>query len=443
MASRYPSRQASYAFEVDGNTRLFDRALFVLLLLLTAFVPAGVATGFYVGIFFVYFISIKAGIRRGLILLGSPFLAMFAMGLLFAQQHQFSDVMRDVWYLWKILFTLGAGYYLMCRLKSLRVMFKLVIVAATILAAYHLFNVIFILQGSQSIMDLREEAGGGYFVTVIGLGFLLGVANSRRYIGIRKPLYYFTILLCAGSLIASGSRTNIISFASMVFVMRGWGRLNSKTVLRLAAFGAALMLLGLVGAINSFSVNKNDENKVSLASKFAHSVTEIAISNYDSMRDINANWRGFESYRAYLAFLEGGLPEQIFGQGLGATVDLGFYMPLAGAEYRYIPVLHNGYMYVLVKYGLLGLLAYLWFIVGLIRVDFRGFAHQSFDLDLSGRFVRSLGWALLFSSLVVAGLFNKSTFDSSAVILGAVFSWIRMRNRLPNLSYRQNKFDTR
>ena len=132
-------------------------------------------------------------------------------------------------------------------------------------------------------------------------------------------------------------------------------------MLVLVGFMVSVVLLS--GAFDS------NQDEMSLIGKFEHSVTEVAISDYEDMSDINLNWRGFESYRAYLTYLDGSLFEKAFGQGFGAMVDLGFDMPLGGdasISFRYIPVIHNGYMYLLVKYGLIGVLIYLYYIFKLI-----------------------------------------------------------------------------
>ena len=54
-----------------------------------------------------------------------------------------------------------------------------------------------------------------------------------------------------------------------------------------------------------------------------------------------------------------------FGNGYGSLVNLKFKAPLSKEGMRYISVLHNGYMFVFYKTGIIGLLLYLFFLVQL------------------------------------------------------------------------------
>ena len=417
----------TYPFNDGGKRRYVAGALFVLILLLGAFFSAEIVSVIYVSMLIICLVAANFKIKRGLISLVSPLFLLFVFGVLLNRSHPWPDVIKDAWYLLKIVVALGAGYLFMHYLGSLQRLFRLVVIASAILAMIHLFQVALVFQTNASLLDLRNAAGGGYFIPVVVLGLLAGIAQSRQFIGIGRWPYYLAIVLCAGSLIASASRTNIISLALIIIVMRGWGRLNLKTMLIFASLGAALAASFLTGALDANQLESNQKD-VSLINKFARSATEVAIVDYEDMRDINTNWRGFESHRAYLTYLDGGLLEKVFGQGFGAMVDLGFYMPLGESEFRYIPVLHNGYMYVLVKYGLLGVLVYLFFIIRLVRVGSRVRTCQPVDLIVARRLTSSLGLVFLVSTVVISGLFNKSTFDSTLIILGATLAWYRMHD---------------
>ena len=55
----------------------------------------------------------------------------------------------------------------------------------------------------------------------------------------------------------------------------------------------------------------------------------------------------------------------IIGKGFGALVDLKFKAPLSSENIRFIPILHNGYSYILFKTGIIGLFLYLIFLISL------------------------------------------------------------------------------
>ena len=436
MDKIHPAKINSQAYDTDRNGGFFSKLIFVLLLLMPTFASPGIASAFYALVVFVALQITHFNIKRGLILLVSPFFLLFLLGMLEAHRYPLFDVMKDVWYLAKVVFSLAAGYLLMQHLRSFQQMCRLVVFAAVIAAIFHLIKVLSVFQSGISLMVLGYQAGNADFITTVGLGLLVGIRQVRQFISFNKWSFYLSLVLCAGSLLTSSSRTNIISFTLMLLVLRGWGRPNLKSLFTLASLGVVLAVAFISGVVEI------NQDETSLLGKFAHSITEVTIRNYDDMNDISQDWRGFESYRAYQTYLDGSIFEKAFGQGCGALVDLGIYMTLSGADYKYIPVLHNGYMYVLVKYGLLGVMIYLYFMFRLIRVDLRVYHQQSIDFVLSHRLISALGWTILFASFVVAGVFNISVFDSSLVILGASVAWFNShigRKTFPNIHLSTNE----
>ena len=153
--------------------------------------------------------------------------------------------------------------------------------------------------------------------------------------------------------------------------------------------------------------------------KVVRSLSEVAISDHQTSKDINLNWRGYESYRAVIDYQSGSWQERIVGQGLGATIDLGMEMTLGDREFRYVPIIHNGYLQLLVKTGLAGLVLYIYFLGSI--VFFRS-SHSSnlrswLEYQSLVRLIRGLGLFLALASLVVTGIFNQGIF-SVLVLLG-------------------------
>ena len=61
------------------------------------------------------------------------------------------------------------------------------------------------------------------------------------------------------------------------------------------------------------------------------------------------------------SYLTGSFLSIIIGKGFGYLLDIGFIQILADIKIRYIPFLHNGYVYILLKTGFIGLFSYLLF----------------------------------------------------------------------------------
>ena len=153
------------------------------------------------------------------------------------------------------------------------------------------------------------------------------------------------------------SRTHIVCLAAGLictvnprFTPR---RVRNYTVVLL---GGAILLVLASGFFHSSRVGALIE---SFFEKTANTSSEVNVHSYETFEDINLNWRGFEASRAAKTYAEFGDTEKLFGGGFGTNVDLGFAMKLLGSHgwesLESISLLHNGYMELLVKTGLLGL----------------------------------------------------------------------------------------
>jgi len=351
-----------------------------------------------------------------------PLALLLALGGLYARQYPAFEIAKDIFYVGKTMVALGLGFVLASYLKDLRTLCRIVVAAAAISSAGHIVEAVIGLASGMSVFDLRAEEIRGNYINIIGLAVLLYFWRFKRHLAVSRAYFYIALSACTLSLIFSFSRTYILLFIGTMLVLKGWGRINLKNVFRI---GIVLTLL-----FSFFIFTPSGESigrDKSLLGKFSNVASELAFKNYTEMRDINQYWRGFESYRALVAFLGGGHLQKVFGQGLGATIDLGFYMNLGGSEMRYIPILHNGYMYVVVKFGLVGLLIVLyWFYriikLGSVEINTSMNAQEVFFR----RLIAAIGWSFLFSTFVIAGIFNGNMYPT-LILLGALFGWIGYR----------------
>ena len=106
----------------------------------------------------------------------------------------------------------------------------------------------------------------------------------------------------------------------------------------------------------------------------------------------------------------------LFGHGLEKQVDLKIFVQLGEDFRRNIPVLHNGYAYLLLRCGAFGLLSFLIFFVFVFVVAFK----KNKDLFLSIILV-GLVLSLLISNYVV-GTFFSTEISIGWVIIGAYFT---------------------
>jgi O-antigen ligase len=103
---------------------------------------------------------------------------------------------------------------------------------------------------------------------------------------------------------------------------------------------------------------------------------------------------------------------------------LGYFQLLGTRRFRFIPVLHNGYMYILVKFGAVGLIVYAYFMTRITLYGRRQSRVRSMNLEIAKDFTSALGMILVFTTLVIAGIFNKSTLTVVLLLVGAFVSLI-------------------
>jgi len=167
---------------------------------------------------------------------------------------------------------------------------------------------------------------------------------------------------------------------------------------------AAVAILYVIIPADLFKTNSSS----TFTDKIIGSFGEITIGNYNSEQDINLRYRGYETFMALNSYAEGSEPQMLFG-GLGKLVDLKTFVRLGeDADFRYIPVLHNGWMYLLVKTGITGVLTYLLIFFGLVVTNWRKY------IDVAGRpIIRLLAAlnigciiSLLITNYIVTSFFN-------------------------------------
>jgi hypothetical protein len=343
-----------------------------------------------------------------------PLAGLFALGLWGLVRNDPYDALKDAWYVVKIALMLSTGYALMSRVRDPHAIYRCAAAVGAITAIWHMLSVFVSAEPGMSLTEVRLLGVNGYLVTAIALALLVGLPRESR----RRIFSPSTRLLlgatCLTSLLLSLSRTYWISFAIVLLFLRirkPWG-----FVALVAVMAALVVFFGQSGREADDEVLNTAQS--SLVDKFVNSITEIAIRDYDDLPSINDRWRGFEAFRATSTYLEYTPVEQLIGGGFGALVELGIPMILNGVPYEAIPMLHNGYLYVLVKFGAIGMFVYLtffrrlWRLAAPSRMD--PFAHPH----------RRLYYGLIAMTLVdtfaVAGIFNKDLFDSTLLLLGGL-----------------------
>ena len=344
----------------------------------------------------------------------TPLAFIFVLGMRGFTINAPYDAFKDAWYVLKIVLLLATGYYLMYLVKNHLLLYRAIALSGAYAAIWHLSQVVIEFGPTKTMQDVRLSGIIGYFLTAIALALLLGSNRIYKRLGFSLACYLLLVSICATSLAISLSRTYIIGFLALFLILR----IRNLRELSMLLVASVVVILISITMLDSPDESLSPAN-ASLGDKLLNSLTEVMVSDYDDLASINDRWRGFEAYKALNTFLGTSTINQSIGGGFGALVDIGLVMNLNGAELQFLPMLHNGYLYVLVKYGMVGIVFYAILFRRLWRTEFNGTSNMAEYLFFR-RFSRGLIVVTLLSTFVITGIFNKEILDSIIFLLGTM-----------------------
>jgi hypothetical protein len=378
-------------------------------------------------------LSLPASLVRILV---APTLIL-CLGLHGIYSNSLYDVGKDLWYFSGPVVYISFGYLLFERLGS----WQRLVQPLVIIGAYAcLSTIVTVVQNrgellaSTSIEDYRGFVGGHTFVATlptIVLVFMryagLPTIGVTRLTAVRATIYILSTI----EVLATFSRTHMLCLAAGLvctvnprFTPR---RFRNYTVVLL---GGAVLLALASGVFHSDRVGALLEL---FFQKTANTSSEVNVHSYETFEDINQNWRGFEASRAAKTFAEFGDTEKLFGGGFGTNVDLGFAMKLLGShgwEYlEFISILHNGYMELLVKTGLLGLSLFIVFLIQIAFMALREFRQSGKCAKLNGLLLLWAVFVFVMTQEAISGILNKGELGPVLFLLGATCASVSLCDR--------------
>lgn len=338
-------------------------------------------------------------------------------------QYPIYNVIRDTTYLLKPILGLLIGYQLTKSIKTYNI-FKVMVYAGFVLAIIH-FIAIFISSfviRVNNLHDLRYYAG--YFsdfevyaviILIFSSKFQLDFSPKQRtrlliFIGLSSFIYF--------------ARTNFLQYVCLAIAMLGYFRLTKRSIIAISS----LMIAGLsVYAVIYYSnPNRGAKGfeaflyKVKIA-PFEPFKTKI---NQNDWKEFNDNYRSFENIITLKQVAAEGTEAIILGKGLGSSIDIGREMWTNDNEFiRYVPTLHNSYMTIYLKSGLLGVMFLILFIVYLLNNKKSPIPLvQSINYLMIGT-----GVFLILSNWVFMGLYFK--VDNKAILIGSLICYREILNK--------------
>jgi|WetSurMetagenome_2_1015567.scaffolds.fasta_scaffold44862_3 hypothetical protein len=345
--------------------------------------------------------------------------------IILSYSYSFYSNIQGLFYLSIPMIMIVIGYQI-SKYLSLKKSIIFILCIGTLLSIIYISIVIFKV-GFSAFLSPYEKArfvvGSGSPASILGLVISL---YSEKY-GIKvfrtsfEKIIFIIINLVAVYLFASRTYWIVLLIFIIIF--------NIKVIIRHQAFLFLLLVVGIVILI-IFPVKLTGEITTtrSLLFKIFKTFSEIKFSNYKSYSDINVHYRGYEAYRAFMTYLSGNPINLIFGNGLGKPVDLKASVYLAGSYRTIIPWIHNGYFFILVKEGAMGLLALFLFFFQVFNFGFKNLGKIIDEKRFMSLMIIGSVFSMILTNYVICSMFTVEM----AIILITIGAFIQMLSQKSN-----------
>lgn len=347
-----------------------------------------------------------------------PLAVLLILGTRVATGYQITHIVRDVAYFLCPISAFIVGHFTY-KYISLKKFLLVTVLFGTIYSLIYFmqitleFNTLFVADAE----DTRYSIGTGtpspvlaIVIVILGKQYLKDFKISNLYwflfIGINcLTIYYFA--------------SRVYYFTLLLFLVP---LLYYNFIQKYRRIGNYLFVIILAGLVSIIAVLLNGNNF--LAEKMRNSITEMFVQSFDDYDSVLYNWRAYELFEAVKAFMSADTFHKIIGFGFGKTISLEYGLIMPGLTINDIPIFHNGFAYLLIKTGLIGLILVLLFSCMLL---YKGYVYSKGNPDL--KFVFFLLFSALlsfnFSMLVVNGFFSG---ESCYLIVLAGYTYSMLKN---------------
>lgn len=324
----------------------------------------------------------------------------------FFNQSTLYNWVKDLAYFMKPILGILAGFLISKKINNFKVILKIILSVSLFFAIIHIFKIIFGVDFSTAnVSDVRQIGGISNEIEVFSIAILI-VSYKVKEVNLIKNGFYKKVVLAILilSFILYFSRTMIVSLIIFLLAVYGYLRITSKGV-KYASLVLLFFGLFYVYLFNA-DIKRNQSGFESFLYKMKNAPAEIFLPVKNI--DINNHAKLWDRWRAYEASMAinqiGSFTNVVFGKGLGAMVDLKFKAPLGNSYLRFIPTLHNGYVTIFYKTGIIGLILYL--ILLFLLYSFSKTKSKNPQNKITGYLIGGLAIHYFFTTLIVTGMYN-------------------------------------
>lgn len=346
-----------------------------------------------------------------------PYISILIVAVVFTFRNEppLYFIIRDITYLSKPIIGFLAGYQLYKRNAAFA--FDLIVKTGVFIALCHIYTIFsaIVIHNARTVSDLRFYSG--YFSDYEIYVFIILLFHKQFGLTIpRKRLRIFTVIVGFSAFMYL-ARTNFIQFGILYFALKGYLVINKRTILLYSSI--IIAFLASYSAILYYNPKRDAEGLEGMLYKIKVAPLEpfkTKINRHD-WKEFNDNYRSYENIMTIRQVTSDGWVSTLFGKGLGSKIDLKQEVFLGDMKLRYISILHNGFMIVFLKAGILGLFIYLFTITFFFKKK-SGMHPQIRTINL---LFLGTGIFLLISNWVFLGFYNLT--ESKSILIGFLIAY--------------------
>lgn len=364
-----------------------------------------------------FLITIRKNYSISLFKLILPFILILLIAFIvhFKYDYQNYFIFRDITYLSKPIIGLFLGYQL--GKKNYKNAIQLIVNTGVFIAVCHIliiFHAIIIYHAS-TVADLRKYSGYFsdyeiYVLIILIFHQQFGLNYSKKKLLILTSIVGFSALMYL-------ARTNFIQFIILYLALKGYFAINKKSIL----IFTSIIIVSVIGYSTVLSIDpRRDAQGIE---GFLYKIKVAPLEpfrtkiNREDFVDFNDNYRSYENIMTIRQVTSDGWSTTVFGKGIGSKIDLKQEVWLGDMLLRFISILHNGFMIVFLKSGLLGIFIYLFtFLYFFKKVKSDNEIINNINILFLGT-----GIFLIISNWVFLGLYNLT--ETKSILIGFLIAY--------------------
>lgn len=367
----------------------------------------------------IYFFLEKPILPKSLLKGILPIVIIFTIGFIgffFHEYHTFNFI-KDIFHFLKPILGLSIGYLFFSKSNNFKGFVKAIVLTGFFSAIVHFLVLIITGNLFSGTVEVIRQYSKDNFLELFAIFFLVFFERfEKESIFKSKRTHQLILMILLFSCILYFSRTMIIVSFILFASIKGYTRLTVRSLKIIGIFVGAIILLYVY--LFSIKIDRNGKGLENFLFKIKNAPEELFVTKVDRSNhaDLWDHWRGYEAKCAF-DLMEKEPTSYVIGTGQGSLVNLRFKAPLTANDnngLKFISELHNGYIYIFYKTGIVGLVILLSFLLSLYNViNKKGASKRMYSV-----FISAIGLIFVFSSLTITGIYNSR--DIIIFILGGL-----------------------